>query len=269
MARRKSASPEISLFPFLSILVCVIGTLVLLIVVMTLGQTVQDGRTQAELDRAIKHQQLEKELEALKAAEKASEVAAGDAGKLLAALKQEQAKLINLRRDMEKLGAAPPGGETDAELQKRLELAISQLAAMAKERPEMLKEIQKLEAELQAKKKVLSQAPPLKVRPGGTGSGRGADLLFVEANGAGVVLYKDGKPGARVSKASVGKDAGLNAFFLEAKKNPRNLVLFLVREDGYGTYNMAAGLAENTFELRTGKLPLPGQGPVDLSLFQK
>jgi len=46
------------------------------------------------------------------------------------------------------------------------------------------------------------------------------------------------------------------------------MVIFLLREDGLNSYNRAAGWAENRYAVRHGKLPLPGQGAVDLSLFQ-
>jgi hypothetical protein len=46
------------------------------------------------------------------------------------------------------------------------------------------------------------------------------------------------------------------------------MIIFLLREDGLNSYNRAAGWAENRFAVRHGKLPLPGQGAVDLSLFQ-
>ena len=51
--------------------------------------------------------------------------------------------------------------------------------------------------------------------------------------------------------------------------DPRSLVLFLMRKDGLGSYNRAAGWAESKFNVRTGKVPLVGQGEVDLSRFQQ
>ena len=41
----------------------------------------------------------------------------------------------------------------------------------------------------------------------------------------------------------------------------------VIREDGLGAYARGAGWAESQYNLRTGKLPLPGKGRIDLSHF--
>lgn len=131
----------------------------------------------------------------------------------------------------------------------------------------MQQEIAKLEKELAAANKKLKEPPALIVEPGGTGKAKDAAIYFIEAGGGGIVLHAKNKPPQRISNGSIGTDEGLNKFLLEAKKNPRAMLLFLIREDGNGSYAKAAGYAENQFQLRTGKLPLPGQGKVDLSKF--
>jgi hypothetical protein len=268
MARRASSSPEISLFPFLSILVCVIGALVLLIVIMTLAQsTAGDGRTPEEMQRAMRSQAITRELQALAEKQKKLEATSGEVAPLLKDLAAEQKRLIQLREDLRKLAGSEKPAETDAELQKRLELALQQIKAMDQERPPLDKEIAKLEAELKAKQLVLKAPPALIVQPGGTGNAKNQNLYFVEAGGGGIVLHQKGKPEVRISNGSIGKDEALNQFFLNVKKDNKAMVLFLIREDGDGSFRRAAGLAENTFQLRVGKLPLPGRGAVDLTQF--
>ena len=62
--RRESSENEVSLFPFLSILACLIGALVLMIVVLVLAQAQKaDGRTIEEIKMAQEVQQMTKELE--------------------------------------------------------------------------------------------------------------------------------------------------------------------------------------------------------------
>lgn len=46
------------------------------------------------------------------------------------------------------------------------------------------------------------------------------------------------------------------------------MVLFLVRKSGNDAYLWAAGHAESKFEVLTGKLPVPKDGEIDLSLFK-
>ena len=268
MARRTANAPEISLFPFLSILVCVIGALVLLIVVMTLAQSKSaEGRTPEEMQRATQHQVLAHQLEQAQAELKRLESESGAAGKMLAELAKQKALLLTLQKDFAALTPDKQPKETDAELQKRLELAMAQLTAMAKEKPALEKELAKLEADLAAQQKKLTAPPPLVVQPGGSGVAKNANLYFVEAGGGGIALHEKNKPPTRITNGSIGKDEGLNKFFLNLQKDPKAMVLFLIREDGNGSYTLAAGLAENTFKLRTGKLPLPGRGEVDLTKF--
>ena len=47
------------------------------------------------------------------------------------------------------------------------------------------------------------------------------------------------------------------------------MILFLVRKSGWAAHVAAAGRAENVFGLRTGKLPIPTDGEIDLSLFTR
>lgn len=268
MARRTSSAPEISLFPFLSILVCVIGSLVLLIVIMTLAQSNSSaGRTPEEMKRAKEFQTLTHQMEKTQEEIKKLETESGAAGKLLAELEKKKAQLLSLKKDLQKLSPEKDPKQTDAELQKRLELAMEQIAAMDKEKPSLVKELAKLEADLAAQKKKLEAPPALIVQPGGSGNAKGATLYFIEAGGGGVSIHEKGKDPVRISNGSIPTDEGLNKFFLQAQKDPKAMVLFLIRDDGNGSYNLAAGLAENTFKLRTGKLPLPGRGAVDLSKF--
>ena len=55
----------------------------------------------------------------------------------------------------------------------------------------------------------------------------------------------------------------------EARGKQGTMILFLLRDTGNTAYLRAAGWAENQYKLRTGKLPLPGKGELDLSLFSK
>ena len=64
-------------------------------------------------------------------------------------------------------------------------------------------------------------------------------------------------------------DVAYNHFLTEVAKNPKSLILFLVRDDGAGAYNNGAGRAETDYKIRTGKLPIPGRGVLDLAMFDK
>ncbi len=266
---RARSDAEVSLFPFLSILVCLIGSLVLLIVIMTIVQSrMGDGRTPQEMDRAVEALKLKKEIaEREKQLEQLKKDSPAAANK--DALQQKLAAIVTLRKELA-LGedARKTNKEMSAELQKKLEDMLTQLAEMAKEKPPIDKEIARLKAELLARNKKPDDKPPaIIVQAGGTGTSANVRLHFVECSAAGIVMHKSLTEQVRITSASIGVDPAYNAFLDEARKQPNSMILFLLRDDGLGTYNRAAGWAEGQFNLRIGKLPLPGKGPADLSAF--
>jgi len=272
MAARARQDPEVSLFPFLSILVCLIGALVLLIVIMTMVQSAMgDGRDIEEVARAREADKLKKELAA-----KTKELATWkeetkDAEKIKKERVEKEERFVLLRKRLNSSAADKKKLEEEhAALQKQLENMLFQIEAIQKEKPPIQAEIEKLKAEI-AKRKINIDAKP-KVIVQGSGSGAaGGDskLFFVECNASGIVVYRPGAEPLKVTTGSIGTDTGYDEFLKMVAATPKSLLLFLMRTDGLGTYNRAAGWAENQFQVRNGKLPLPGQGAVDLSLFQK
>lgn len=270
-ARASQAGPGgISLFPFMSILACVIGILTLMIAVATALKS-QDtgGRTKAELERAQEFQQIDKtaqqtqqELEALRQQHNAAEAEAKKLGEM-------QDRIAALRRQLEGPEAKDPAAAS-RNLQKQLEDMLAQLAQFSKDRPGLEKKIAQLKAELEKRKlDATAKPPPVLVQPGGTGSAAGrAKLFFVECNGDGIVVHHQGKQ-TRVTAAAIGADAGYNNFLAAVKKTPDALLIFLMREDGHGAWTRGAGLAESRFGIKTGKLPVPGKGDIDLTRFSR
>ena len=61
--RRRSAEETVSLFPFLSILACVIGVLTLMITAMALGQMEESGPSEEEIARqGLLYEQLQQRI---------------------------------------------------------------------------------------------------------------------------------------------------------------------------------------------------------------
>lgn len=274
MAQARSRSdPEISLFPFLSILVCLIGALVLLIVILTMVQSMMgDGRNVEEFVRAREADQLRRQLvvqrqevEEWKKEDEAAKKIAEDL-----TLKRERYVLLRRRLDVS-ADEKKKIEQTNAEMQKELENLITQVEVVKKEQPPIQSEIAKLKEEIAKRKVNIDAKPTVVVQPSGSGTA-GADasqLFFVECNSSGIVIHQDGAEPQRVTSGTIGVDANYDAFLKQVKATPNSMLLFLLRDDGLGTYNRAAGWAEGQFEVRTGKIPLPGQGAVDLSMFTK
>jgi len=66
-------------------------------------------------------------------------------------------------------------------------------------------------------------------------------------------------------------DTSYEAFLKKVKESPKSKIIFLVRDDGLGSYNNAAGWAQQTYAFepaQVAKLPIPGRGAIDLTMFQ-
>jgi len=97
-------------------------------------------------------------------------------------------------------------------------------------------------------------------------------VYFVEASGGALkILSAWGEEDYRLSATPevVVADVAYNHFLAEVAKNPKSIVLFLIRDDGQGAFNNGAGRADNDYKIRIGKLPIPGRGVLNLAMFDK
>lgn len=274
MAKRRTGhQDEVLLIPFLDILCSLIGVLILIIVVLSVAQIRKaGGRTKEDLALAQQAQSLQKEIKEKEksAAEMKSKVA--DLEKRKQDLEAKQQKLVDLRKRLQ-MSADEEKKDKDkaTALQKQVEDLIRQIEALAKQTTPIQKEIEALKKELAAKQKKPQQMPQtIVVQPSGGGvAAKGQKLFFVEATGANIVLHKSGEAPVRIARDNIGLDKGYNDFLDGVRGAGNAALVFLIRKDGWTSYNKAAGWAEQEYKLQGGKMPLPGDGPVDLTLFDK
>lgn len=273
--RRSSEGGEVSLFPFLSILACLIGALVLMIVVLVMAQVGKaEGRSAEEIKRAQDYIQMKKDI--------------AEREKLDVVLKEKIAVLEEVKKQMEErqqrfvklrklLDTSKEIQETNMKLsqqmQKELDDLLLELEGLKKQQAESKAEIAKLMAEIKARqvpedKKI----PPVVVQPSGGGMAEDTKVFFVEASGGALkILSAWGTEDYRLpaNAETVLGDVAYNHFLTEVAKIPKALVLFLIRDDGQGAFNNGAGRADNDYKVRIGKLPIPGRGVLDLKTFDK
>lgn len=267
MAKRRNNSGEgVSLFPFMSILACLIGILTLMISVsMQLKQIDNVGRTQEEKARAIENRDL------VKAAEKIEK----EIAKLEEKLQKEKATSAELAKLEDRkiilktqLDETNDPEKSDAELQKLIEQMRAEIVSLKKSRPPLNKRLKELKVELAKRKNPPKPVESVVIKPGGTGVSAASKLFFVECNSTGIVLLSG--PGApkTIPTAAIPNSTDYNKFLEKVKSTRDSMVLFLIRKSGNGAYAWSAGVAESKFEVLTGKLPVPNDGKIDLSLFQ-
>lgn len=254
--RRSSARQQVSLFPFLDILGCLIGSLILIITTVVLEQMdtqpvaeaakIDDMKQEAAREKA-RRVRVEQQLAAivkqagpvqqrLAAARARAEQAARDEAKAVEALAAAERLTIDTPKP-------PPPADT---------------TALAARRKQLDAEAAKIKAEIAARSKQPEQSIVI-LPPGGGGPKRG---VFVEA-ARGKAIVHDAKPW----EAPAGKVAGDPRFkaLLEKIRGDKDAIItFLIRPDGVGTYSEMQK-AVDALGVRSGRVPLPGSGTLDLS----
>jgi cell division protein FtsB len=258
--RRKSGAPEISLFPFLSILACVIGTLTLMITALALGQM-----DNPMVEEVAKHESLEKLVAENQAT---AEQLRKDIDQAIAESEEKNGDLTALRsqfdrleQEAERLRNLPP---PKADMPKVDTLAHKQRIAALQQ------EIATLESRIEGLTKQLEdlKIPPeavVRIQPGGTGVG--LNPTFVECAATRLVVFEGDKP-HMVRRADIRTDAKFLELLTRIADSEKDTLVFLVRDDAVSTYIAARTVATEKYA-RNGKLPVIGQGKIDLSLFKK
>jgi len=272
--RRHAAKDEILLVPFLDILCSLIGVLILIIVVLCISQTQQtEGRTEEEIQQAQAAKRMRKEIVEVKAQEVVLKEKLATLDELQKQIDEKQQryiklyKLLSTSKDIQEANL-----KISQKMQKELDGLLLEIEGMKKQQFDSKKEIALLMAELK-KREVPpdKKVPPVIVQPSGSGMAPDTKVYFVEASAGALKILGAWGEDYRLSATAevVVADVAYNHFLTEVAKNPKSLVLFLIRDDGQGAFNNGAGRADNEYKVRVGKLPIPGRGVLDLAMFEK
>ncbi|MGJ8697041.1 MAG: hypothetical protein ACSHYF_12040 [Verrucomicrobiaceae bacterium] len=254
----------------MSILACLIGILTLMIsVMMQVQQMEKDGRTEEEMERALKNRDLQVQAEELENEISSLEEKLKEEKETVSEMVKLDDRRIALTMKLEELKKAKDPKLTDVELQKRVENLKKEVKAIRQERPPLSKRLKELEDELKARKEAPKPKESVVVQPRGLGERGPDEIFFVECNSTGIVLL-DAEGGPKPISTAAIRTSGVYAAYLDKVKKTRDsMVLFLIRKSGDAAYRWAAGAAEVQYELPTGKLPIPNDGEIDLSLFNR
>lgn len=271
MARRRSNNEEaVSLFPFMSILACLIGILTLMISVsMQAKQAQSEDNSNEERALAVENRDLKKKAAQITEAIKKAEEKLKKENSASSQLAEMKDRKIVLKEKLDKLAKADDPEKADAALQKTLEMMRAEIASLKKDRPPLMKKIEELKAELAKRKTPPKKVESVVVRSSGSGVRMAARIFFVECNSTGIVLIGEKDGTTTVATGSIANSVEYASFVGEVKRTRDSMVLFLMRKEGNASYQWAAGIAENKFEVRTGKIPIPNNGKIDLSLFSQ
>ena len=99
-------------------------------------------------------------------------------------------------------------------------------------------------------------------------------MFFVEASGGTLTIFWNESEKTLLSTADevIAADVPYNDFLKRVSTTPAAKLLFLIRDDGMGSFNKAAGWAQMTYGFKVdqiARLPIPGRGSIDLGLFKE
>ena len=273
--RRHGAKDEILLVPFLDILCSLIGVLVLIIVVLCVSQTQQtEGRTPEEIQMAQDHKRMKEELVEREKLDVVLKEKIAELEKLKVEIEEKEQRYLKFRKLLSSSKELQDQNKKIAlNLQKEFDDLLTEIDGLKKQQDESKKMIAELMAEMK-KREVPpdKKVPPVVVQPSGSGMPETTKIYFVEcATGALKVLDGWGAGDYRLSATAevVVADVAYNHFLAEVAKDKNSIILYLIRDDGQGAFNNGAGRAEADYNIRIGKLPIPGRGQLDLALFEK
>ena len=329
--KRKRNDLQVSLFPFLSILACVLGILTLMITAVVLSQanneTFQEKVAEAMSDETEFQEQLQREKEELTRFRKELEEAKKKPEQAIDPTKkkklQDEIKRLKEQQD-KKL----------QEIRKDIAAAKKEKEKDAKELVTVVQSIGNVDGQIESKKDP-SKFATMVVKPSGSGLGGSVEPVFVECDAKGINVFgPDGKKAFSVKREAIAKDkkwlskvqqlakdapfrtwhstagttidakfvkrAGSNIFLrkkeggkeisvpatalkprsvavvhqIEAarKTNPgrpdpvARYVIFLVRTKGIHSFHIARQTCRDRM-CKNGKIPLDGEGEIDLTLF--
>jgi len=295
MARRQKKKQEVSLFPFLDILACVIGNLILIITAVVLESVDSDKLAEQFANEAVQ-QQTEQNLLAIRELEESLKKLKQDSISSDSRVQKAQQQLVEAERAQREAQGRllnvpspppPPDDEDTGEIKKR-ELEIK----------EILAEMKRIEAKIADKKKKPDQTISVLYENKGRGGVRRP--FFVEITKNDLVLlpnaldYKnlfDSEDPIKIPVAKAGSDKSFTKLLdyvlthlgktglLQRKRD--TIITFLIRPEGVDSYRMVkkvvdqyekknenrlvVGMLPNgapVLDALSGKAPLPGDGKI-------
>ena len=262
MGRRRREGIEVSLFPFLSVLACVIGALTLILASMAVSQVGSSALEGVRLgDRIDRAQQAlveaRQELELLEERVDTVEAAEADQDKLHARL--------------DGAGLSP-------------EISIEELERLVDERRKSVEsaELRARRDRLQAKRTTLEEQArglradvdtrddarrDLAMRIAPAGVGPVYRPYFAECTAGYIEVHTTRSDFTyRVPAEDILRGIDFQRFLRRIRVLRNTKLVFLIRPDGVNTYRKAAEAARR-LDVPWAKLPLPGDGQLDFSAF--
>lgn len=252
MAQR--GQPKVSLFPFMSVLACTIGALMMLLVAMSLAavgasdasmRAYTATKESAEVDR----QAIERER-----------------------LRLDHAEALWAEVDAALVQRGLSSGLSSSSIERKLALARRRqvirvaLDEIEDESRRIVDEQNLVETTIAV---LESRRDTLPILIDSTGLSRHLEPFFVECDAGGVTAYRARDDFSYfVSREDLSTSGDFGRYLRRVRVYPGALLVLLVRPDGIGTMQRARQVA-TAAGIRVASLPLPGSGKLDWSLLRR
>ncbi len=262
--RLSSADDDVSLFPFLSIIACIIGVLTMMIATLALAQTDTTDVVLIEQYEGTERElrQTEQAIESLRrelAVSNSTTLELREQKHLLdITLAELSALLLELERVEQELAEQQHAAIVVPPIDENLRETVADLESQYEQ---LNKALAVLEAELAQR----TEANESQVTILPQGSGINFVPHFVECADGSVVLHSQAPP-KRIRAGEVTTDETFLRLLETAANGKDDTIIFLVRADGLSTYHACKRLCDER-EIRNGKLPVVGKGRIDLTAF--
>ena len=266
MAKARKAEIEISLFPFLSILACVIGILVLILCTVVISQIdpegVEEVKKQNEENKKKKEELNKLEIDRLELEKKLKEVEAQMNKKIdfTADLKKAQQTLVKLKKEVD---SKKKKSTEVSKLSEELVIKIKQKDTLLAS----LKEKEKLHKALMAAIEKEKERIHSKLKLESTGSGFLANFnpIYVDCTQKGISVVTEEKT-LEISRGAIPKHKEWVALMKKTAASNKGIFVFLVRPtyEAVSNYWYAKSICEKN-GAKTSKIPLNSKLPLTLS----
>lgn len=251
----RSVIARISLFPFMSVLACTIGALMLLLMAISLGSLDRGEEAIRAYAEAVRREAAdEKALEARRGTIEAAEAVWAEIDEALEARGLATGlSRSSIEREIER-----------ARDRRRLFARRSELRA---EREELDRDRDSIETTIEV---LESRRETLPILIDATGLSRHLQPYFVECDAEGITAYRASDGFSYfVSNEDLGTSGVYGRYLRRMRAIPSSLLVLLVRPDGLATSKTAASIARAAGLQRVARLPLPGEGELDWSLLRR
>lgn len=270
MGRRKDSGVSISLFPFLSILAALIGALVVIIAAMAIVQLNKaEGREPEVVERArefldmdAKVQTINQELQELKL----------KIDKFIDDQKQQQ-QILEERKMLQEIA------EDKKKVEQTENELINEINKLKVENDKMDVDHETILAKIEELKKLLAERqkgpeePAIQILPSGSGQNRS---YFVEIASDSILLHRLNEEPIRIPNAKLRSSPEFQHILKLVDEKAYRRLVFLVRPtpesvDNFATMEAIVADFSKTAsrDIYAAKMPIPGTGKVDLSVFAK